>query len=545
MNTARRILDTVLGLSQFFPLSVFATYAFRYGAPTSERWIAAFELAAIVAAIQLVILLPRHQPANRLILGANLYLLVGGAAAVTHQWWVLEAYNVLRESAIFLFMLAVGGVTTWATPSGFVAVDGAPRDEVRRASLWMLGATLAAVVTAVVFRGHRTWAAVVPVLALALLHRWLRYRLHARAIGEEGSSRPRPTVATVLRRAGAVALVMAAGGLLSRALVGLAAPETAVTSVYDVTDLMRADYSGLPAPRKLLARDGTPLAVRVYEASGDLVVLAIHGSSGRGRYYHPLATSLSRGGHASVYALDLRGHGESGGRRGDVDYIGQLEDDVADVLTAIRRERPAARIVLLGHSAGGGLAVRYAGRADGPGVDGYVLLAPYLGANAPTTKPGAGGWARADLPTILALSAKAAGGDVSGQDAIVLRFNQPAASADPLQVLAYSYRMLVSLSPRQDLSHDLSGIRRPLLVLAGSRDESFRPDLYEPTILRMGGLASGPPSPPTLVVAGETPATPRTIAQATFTILPDVTHLGLVVNRRTGEEIAAWLGRLP
>jgi alpha-beta hydrolase superfamily lysophospholipase len=519
MNRARRVLDTVLGLIQFLPLSVFATYAFRYGAPTSARWIAAFEMAAVVAAIQLVILLPRHQPANRLILGANLYLLVGGAAAVTHQWWVLEAYDVLGESAIFLFMLTVGGVTTWATPSGFVAVDGAPRDEVRLVSLWMLGATLAAVVVAVVFRGDRTWAAVVPVLALALLQRWLRHRLHARVTGEEGSSRPTPTVATVLRRAGAVALVMAAGGLLSRALVGLAAPGSPETPVYDVTDLMRADYSGLPAPRKLLARDGTPLAVRVYDASGDVVVLAIHGSSGRGRYYHPLATFLSGRGHATVYALDLRGHGESGGRRGDVDYVGQLEDDLADVLAAIRRERPAARVVLLGHSAGGGLAVRYAGRADGPGVDGYVLLAPYLGVDAPPTKPGAGGWARADVPAIRALSVKAAVGDTSGQDAIVLRFNQPAASADPLQVLAYSYRMLVSLSPRPDLSRDLSGIRRPLLVLAGSRDESFRTDLYEPTIAPSAG--------------------------GTFTVLPDVTHLGLVVNRGTAEALAAWLDRLP
>jgi hypothetical protein len=53
----------------------------------------------------------------------------------------------------------------------------------------------------------------------------------------------------------------------------------------------------------------------------------------------------------------------------------------------------------------------------------------------------------------------------------------------------------------------------------GARDESFYHDRYESTIA------------------------PH--AKGTFVILPDVSHLGLVVNGRTAEEIAAWLGRLP
>ena len=34
-------------------------------------------------------------------------------------------------------------------------------------------------------------------------------------------------------------------------------------------------------------------------------------------------------------------------------------------------------------------------------------------------------------------------------------------------------------------------------------------------------------------------------AKGTFTVLPDVSHLGLVVNRRTAEAIGSWLRRLP
>lgn len=516
MSPARRFIAAAANLVQFFPLSLFATYAFQRGAPTNERWVTAFELAALAAVIQLLILLPQRRPMNRLILGANVYLLIGGAAALTRQWWVLDVYGVLRESAIFLAMLGVGVVATFATPAGFVAVAGAPPEDVRRASLWLLGVTLAAFVAAVVFRGHRAWAAVVPVITLAVLQRVLASRVRSKAPTDDAP----PPARTSVQRLALTAVVVAAVGVAARAWVGGAAQGEATRPAYDETDLARADYSGLPAPVMLTARDGTPLAARVYAGASDTVIVAIHGSSGRGRYFHPLARYLSERGRATVYALDLRGHGQSGGRRGDVDYVGQLEDDLADVVTMIRRERPAARIVLLGHSAGGGLAVRYAGGTGRPGVDGYVLLAPYLGPEAPTTKPNAGGWVRADLPKIVELSGKAARGDASGQEAIVLRFNQPAASADPLQVLAYSFRMMVSLAPRRDLARDLAALRRePMLLLVGGRDESFHPERYESTMA------------------------PH--AKGTFTILPDVSHLGLVVNRGTAEAIEAWLERLP
>ncbi len=290
-------------------------------------------------------------------------------------------------------------------------------------------------------------------------------------------------------------------------------------SVYDRSDLRKVDYTGLPAPTTITARDGTPLAVRVYESSGTTVLVAIHGSSGNGSYYHPLAQSLSGRGKAAVYALDLRGHGASGGRRGDVDYIGQLEDDLADVLGRIRRDRPAARIVVLGHSAGGGLLVRAAGGGRVPAVDGYILLAPFLGADAPTSKPDSGGWAKADMPKIVEIATKTAMGDTSGQDALVLRFNVSPSEAAPGQVLAYSYRLMMSYNPRRDLGRDLAAMRRPLLVLAGDRDESFYAERYEATVA------------------------PH--AKATVRVLPGVTHLGLVVNPRTAQEIEAWLGMLP
>jgi non-heme chloroperoxidase len=287
--------------------------------------------------------------------------------------------------------------------------------------------------------------------------------------------------------------------------------------VYDRSALQKVDYSGLPAPITLTARDGTPLAVRVYPSAASLAIVAIHGSAGHGRYYHSLARYLSGRGTAAVYAIDLRGHGASGGRRGDVDYIGQLEDDLADVVAFVRRERPGARIVLLGHSAGGGLVVRAAGGGRVPGVAGYVLLAPYLGVDAPTTRPDSGGWATADMAKIVDIATRAAMGDTAGQDAVVVRFNMPEATPD--YVLAYTYRMIMSYTPRPDLARDLAAMRGPVLVLAGDRDESFYAERYAATIA------------------------PH--ARATVTVLPGVTHLGVVVDQHAAERIEAWLAALP
>jgi hypothetical protein len=90
---------------------------------------------------------------------------------------VLRIYDTLREAGILLVILGVGVVTAMVTTAGFVAVPDAPADGVRRASLWLLGATAVAVAIAVAFRGDRTLAAALPILGLATLQRALVSRL--------------------------------------------------------------------------------------------------------------------------------------------------------------------------------------------------------------------------------------------------------------------------------------------------------------------------------------------------------------------------------
>jgi len=54
----------------------------------------------------------------------------------------------------------------------------------------------------------------------------------------------------------------------------------------------------------------------------------------------------------------MRGHGESGSR-GDIAYIGQLEDDLDDFMKQVLEVEKG--VTLIGFSGGGGFALRFAG----------------------------------------------------------------------------------------------------------------------------------------------------------------------------------------
>jgi len=159
----------IFSLIQFFPLSTFATFAFWHGAPSNDRWLEAFQLGALLGVIQLIILLPLKKPLNRLVLAGNIYLIFGGTAALFQQWWYLDLYNTLRESAIILLMAVIGLVTTFTSSAGFIAVKGSERIF----SIYLLIATVLMVPFALYFEGNRIYAAVLPIIFLAVVQRYL------------------------------------------------------------------------------------------------------------------------------------------------------------------------------------------------------------------------------------------------------------------------------------------------------------------------------------------------------------------------------------
>ncbi len=110
-------------------------------------------------------------------------------------------------------------------------------------------------------------------------------------------------------------------------------------------------------PRRHLAR--LP-ALRSRRATAtDRGAIFIHGSSGSsGTVNHALTAAIAAHG-VETWALDTRGHGASG-TRGDIGYVGQLEDDLVDFVAHVRKSAPDLPLTLVGHSAGGGFSLRVA-----------------------------------------------------------------------------------------------------------------------------------------------------------------------------------------
>lgn len=104
------------------------------------------------------------------------------------------------------------------------------------------------------------------------------------------------------------------------------------------------------------------------------LVLLAHGAAEHSGRYEWTAGELVARGHA-VYTLDHRGHGRSEGPRA---YVDRLDNAVADLhrLSALAGERhPSAPRILLGHSMGGCVSLRYA-LAHQEELSGLVLSAP-------------------------------------------------------------------------------------------------------------------------------------------------------------------------
>jgi alpha-beta hydrolase superfamily lysophospholipase len=240
------------------------------------------------------------------------------------------------------------------------------------------------------------------------------------------------------------------------------------------------DFSTLPAVDRFQARDGTVLAYRHYPARGGPVgriAILVHGSSGSSRSAIQALSQALAGRGVENYAIDIRGHGESG-TRGDIRYFGQLDDDLADFVAEIRKTHPAAPLTLIGHSAGAGFALRVAASPIQDLFARTVLLAPYLGYGAPSTRPNAGGWANADIPRLLALQVLRGLGIDWAESLPTVAFAVAPNSAKILNP-NYSNRLLRNFAASRDFRQDLAAARRPVAIFAGGGDELMLSGKYQ------------------------------------------------------------------
>lgn len=79
----------------------------------------------------------------------------------------------------------------------------------------------------------------------------------------------------------------------------------------------------------------------------------------------------------AVYAMDIRGHGKSEGKRGHVDNFDVLLKDIKLLISNVEKEHPNLPILIYGQGLGGNLALYY-GLNKKANVDGLIITSPWL-----------------------------------------------------------------------------------------------------------------------------------------------------------------------
>ncbi len=126
--------------------------------------------------------------------------------------------------------------------------------------------------------------------------------------------------------------------------------------------------------------DGLELRVHAWvPAEPRALLLVVHGLGEHGGRYRILGESFAARGYG-VFAVDLRGHGESPGPRVHVDRFEDYYHDVDALVDCGRKRFPELPVVLLGHSMGGLITLGYTIRAP-EGIAAAVVSSPALAAH--------------------------------------------------------------------------------------------------------------------------------------------------------------------
>src|SRR5208282_514326 len=121
------------------------------------------------------------------------------------------------------------------------------------------------------------------------------------------------------------------------------------------------------------------------------------------------------------------------------------------------------------HSSGGGFVLHVAGSALQGQFARFVLLAPYLGYDAPSSRADSGGWARPDIPRILALAILRRIGVDCCSSLPVLAF-ATAPNMQGILTSVYSYRLMQNYGTN-DYRGDLANAATPIALFEGEDDE--------------------------------------------------------------------------
>ncbi|KUI46026.1 hydrolase [Mycobacterium sp. GA-1199] len=213
---------------------------------------------------------------------------------------------------------------------------------------------------------------------------------------------------------------------------------------------------------------GVRIVYDVWTPEGDPrgVVVLCHGYAEHARRYDHVAQRFGDAG-LLTYALDLRGHGRSGGKRVHLRNIGEYTGDFATLVRIAADEHPRLPRIVLGHSMGGGVVFTY-GVEHPEDYTAMVLSGPAV-------------YAQDGVSPVMITVAKVLGGLLPGLP--VEQLPTEAVSRDPDVVAAYMADPMVHhgklpagvakalIKVGETMPQRASALSAPLLVVHGEQDK--------------------------------------------------------------------------
>ena len=250
------------------------------------------------------------------------------------------------------------------------------------------------------------------------------------------------------------------------------APATAKWTASLDRDGMDGRWDGPEGPVRLSGRDGTPLVGRQWSPPGGSrgTVLVVHGLKDHGGRYEALARALAAEGFA-VRAVDLRGHGRSGGPRQWIGAFPDAVDDLDRVAGWSEGGGPAGPTFVVAHSLGGAIALRWV-------IERAPVLAGLVTSGAAIRPPADVGAGARGITRLLGRLAprlpllRLPFEDFSRDPEVVADLARDPlieAGPAPARTAAELLRSMAWTLPR------LAGVRAPLLALHGTEDRLTDP----------------------------------------------------------------------
>jgi len=156
----------IFGLIEAIPLPIFLIYAELIDQSISQDWQGPYFTSSIAVLLTTTFLIWNKILLNRLIIGINVYLIVGSFGLLTEQVWLNQLYGNMGAAGMLAVIIIVGVVSLALSPEGFIGSTSHDRKTVIMFSLYLLVVAQVAFLCSYYFQGNKMYSEYVPFMVL-------------------------------------------------------------------------------------------------------------------------------------------------------------------------------------------------------------------------------------------------------------------------------------------------------------------------------------------------------------------------------------------